>query len=57
MLTVSLPNGDRKTYDRPVTAGDVAAEIGARLAKAAVAAQANGKIVGLTETLPQEGEV
>lgn len=57
MLTVSLPSGDRKTYDRPVTAGDVAAEIGARLAKAAVAAQANGKIVGLTETLPQEGEV
>ena len=37
MLTVTLPDGSRKQFDRPVSAYDVAAEIGPGLAKAALA--------------------
>jgi threonyl-tRNA synthetase len=57
MLTVILPDGSRKQFDRRVSAYDVAMEIGPRLAKATVVAEADGKIVDLHSPLPSEGEV
>ena len=57
MLTVILPDGSRKQFDRPVSAYDVAAEIGPGLAKAAVAAEVDGKQVDLVRPLPTSGEV
>jgi threonyl-tRNA synthetase len=39
MPVITLPNGDKKTFDHPVTAKEVAASIGAGLAKAALAAK------------------
>ncbi|HEX3598946.1 MAG TPA: threonine--tRNA ligase, partial [Lacipirellulaceae bacterium] len=57
MLTVILPDGSRKQFDRPVSAFDVAMEIGPRLAKATVVAEAGGKIVDLHSPLPADGEV
>jgi threonyl-tRNA synthetase len=57
MLTVILPDGSRKQYDRPVTAYDVAAEIGPGLAKAAVLAEVDGRQFDLHAPLPHEGEL
>jgi threonyl-tRNA synthetase len=57
MLTVILPDGSRKQFDRPVSAYDVAAEIGPGLAKAAVLAEVDGKQVDLHSPLPLAGEV
>jgi threonyl-tRNA synthetase len=39
MPTITLPNGDKKSFDKPVSAYDVAASIGAGLAKAALGAK------------------
>jgi threonyl-tRNA synthetase len=57
MLAVVLPDGSRKQFDGPVTAFDVAQEIGARLAKATILAEVDGKQVDLHSPLPAEGEV
>lgn len=37
MITITLPDGSRRPFDGPVTVGEVAASIGAGLAKAALA--------------------
>jgi threonyl-tRNA synthetase len=57
MLEVKLPDGTRKQYSRPVTPRDVALEIGPGLAKAALAAAVDGKVVGLDMPLPADGMV
>jgi threonyl-tRNA synthetase len=57
MLTIVLPDGSRKQFDRPVSSFDVAQEIGARLAKATVVAEVDGKQVDLHSPLPTAGEV
>jgi threonyl-tRNA synthetase len=57
MLTVILPDGSRKQFERPVSAYDVAAEIGPGLAKAALLAEVDGKKVDLHSPLPASGEV
>jgi threonyl-tRNA synthetase len=57
MLEVALPDGSTRQYQGQVTCHDVAADIGAGLAKAAVAAELEGKLVGLTTVLPSEGKV
>jgi threonyl-tRNA synthetase len=57
MLTVTLPDGSRKQFDKAVSAYDVAAEIGPGLAKAAVLAEVDGKQVDLNGPLPTSGEV
>jgi threonyl-tRNA synthetase len=57
MLAVILPDGSRKQFDRPVSAYDIAAEIGPGLAKAAILAEVDGRQVDLRSPLPTEGEV
>src|SRR3990172_5718377 len=57
MLTVILPDGSRKQFDRPVSAYDVAAEIGPGLAKAAVLAEVDGREADLHSPLAASGEV
>ncbi len=57
MLKVILPDGTIKQYEQSVTPGDIAAEIGPGLAKAALAAEVDGTIVGLDHQLPATGEV
>ena len=47
MLTVSLPDGSTREYSEPITPGQIAAEIGPGLAKAALAAAVDDTIVGL----------
>lgn len=57
MPSIQLPDGSQRDYDRPVTVGDVAADIGAGLAKAAVAGRVNGELVDLDAEVPDNAEV
>lgn len=45
MPVITLPDGSQRTFDQPVTVHDVAAAIGAGLAKAALAGSVDGKLV------------
>src|SRR5690349_4322765 len=57
MLKVVLPDGSSKEVPGSAPVREVAAAIGPRLAKAAVAAEVDGKTVGLDYKLPADGEV
>lgn len=57
MLKVILPDGSVKEYAQKVSPLDVAAEIGARLAAATLAARVNGELVDAQSLLPESGEV
>ncbi|AVP98126.1 threonine--tRNA ligase [Ahniella affigens] len=48
MLAVVLPDGSKREFEQAVTVADVAANIGAGLAKAALAGKVNGKLVDLS---------
>jgi threonyl-tRNA synthetase len=56
MLKVILPDGNSKEFPGSVPVKEVAAAIGPRLAKAALAAEVDGKTVGLDYRLPESGE-
>ncbi|MEY4848763.1 MAG: threonine--tRNA ligase, partial [Pseudomonadota bacterium] len=45
MPVITLPDGSQRTYDRTVTVAEVAASIGAGLARAALAGKVAGKLV------------
>ena len=45
MIQITLPDGSQRQYPGPVTVADVAASIGAGLAKAALAGKVDGKVV------------
>jgi threonyl-tRNA synthetase len=45
MINVTLPDGSKRPFEHPVTVGEVAASIGAGLAKAALAGKVDGKLV------------
>ena len=57
MLKVALPDGKVLEYSRRVRPIDIAADIGARLAKAALAAEVDGQLVGVHDALPTDGQV
>jgi len=45
MITITLPDGSRRQFSAPPTVADVAASIGAGLAKAALAGRVDGQLV------------
>ncbi len=51
MIQITLPDGSQREYPAPVTVADVAASIGAGLAKAALAGRVNGKVVDTSFTI------
>ena len=57
MLKVKLPDGSVREYSRPVRPIEIAAEIGPGLAKATLAAEVDGRVVGAAAPLPADGEV
>ena len=57
MLKVTLPDGTELDFQTQITARDVAEKIGPGLAKAALAAEVDGRIVSLDFPLPPEGSV
>lgn len=57
MLTVTLPDGSRREYDAALTVADVAASIGAGLAKAALAGKVDGKLVDTSFLIEKDAQV
>jgi threonyl-tRNA synthetase len=45
MINITLPDGSRREFEHPVSVAEVAASIGAGLAKAALAGKVDGKLV------------
>jgi threonyl-tRNA synthetase len=57
MPSVQLPDGNVREFAAGVCARDVAESISPRLAKAALAAEVDGRVVGLDFQLPAEGHL
>ncbi|NUQ64473.1 MAG: threonine--tRNA ligase [Pirellulales bacterium] len=57
MLKVKLPDASVLEFSRRVRPVDVASQIGPRLARATLAAEVDGTVVGADSALPEEGEV
>jgi threonyl-tRNA synthetase len=51
MISIRLPDGSSRSFDRPVSVADVAASIGPGLAKAALAGKVDGKLVDASHVL------
>ena len=45
MPVITLPDGSQRSYDKAVTVAEIAASIGAGLARAALAGKVDGKLV------------
>jgi threonyl-tRNA synthetase len=54
MIQITLPDGSKRDYPGPVTVAEVAASIGAGLAKAALAGKVDGKVVDTSFTISQD---
>ena len=57
MPIITLPDGATRAYDAPLSAYDVAADIGAGLAKAVLAARVDGALVDLSHILDTDAEL
>lgn len=57
MIEVTLRDGSKREFNSPVTVGDVAASIGAGLARAALAGKVNGKLVDLSHPITENSTV
>ena len=57
MLNITLPDGSVRQYESPVTVAQIAASIGAGLAKATVAGKVNGKLVDACDTITEDSTV
>ena len=57
MISITLPDNSTKSFDLPPTVRDVAASIGAGLAKAALAGKVDGKLVDLSRTIEHDARV
>ncbi|MCP4968028.1 MAG: threonine--tRNA ligase [bacterium] len=56
-LTITFPDGTEREYDSGVTGAQIAASIGPRLAKAAVAVKLDGEAIDLVRPITQDGTV
>ncbi|VTX64830.1 threonine--tRNA ligase [Neisseria sicca] len=57
MLNITLPDGSVRQYESPVTVAQIAASIGAGLAKATVAGKVNGKLVDACDSITEDSTV
>ncbi|MGH8755327.1 MAG: TGS domain-containing protein, partial [Burkholderiales bacterium] len=57
MPVVRLPDGSERKFDKPVTVAEVAAAIGAGLARAALAGKVNGKLVDASFLIEADSDV
>lgn len=57
MPNITLPDGSVRSFDHPVTVAEVAASIGAGLAKAALAGRVGGKLVDLSHRLESDADL
>ena len=57
MVSIQLPDGSKREFPAPVTVGEVAASIGAGLAKAALGGRVDGKLVDLSYRVERDAQV
>jgi threonyl-tRNA synthetase len=57
MPSIRLPDGSSKSFDSPVTVAEIAASIGAGLARAALAGKVNGKLVDTSFRVEADADV
>ena len=57
MPAVTLPDGSRRQFDHPLSIFDVANDIGAGLAKAAIAGKVNGRMVDTSYLIDEDVEL
>ena len=57
MVSVRLPDGSQRQFDAPVTVSQVAASIGAGLAKAALAGKVDGKLVDTSHLIERDADL
>ena len=57
MPIITLPDGSQRSFDRSITVHEVAANIGAGLAKAALAGKVDGKLVDTSYLLDRDASV
>jgi threonyl-tRNA synthetase len=57
MIHITLPDGSQREYPAPLTVAEVAASIGAGLAKAAIAGKVDGKVVDTAFRIAQDAKV
>ena len=57
MLHITLPDGSQREFSGPVTVAEVAASIGAGLAKAALAGKIDGKVVDTSFQITQDSSL
>jgi threonyl-tRNA synthetase len=57
MPNITLPDGSVRSFDAPLTVGEVAASIGTGLAKAALAGKVNSQLVDLSFTITADAQV
>src|SRR5260370_20389 len=56
-VTITLPDGSTRIYPAPVTGGEIAASIGAGLAKAAVVVRVDGELKDLTAPIERDARI
>lgn len=57
MIQITLPDGSRREYPAPLTVADVAASIGAGLARAALAGRVDGKLVDTSYRIERDAQL
>ena len=57
MIAITLPDGSRREFDPPVAVMDVAASIGAGLAKATVAGEVDGRLVDASDRIDHDARL
>ncbi|MFN7781389.1 MAG: threonine--tRNA ligase [Lysobacterales bacterium] len=57
MLHITLPDGSRREFEGPVSVGEIAASIGAGLAKAALAGKVDGKLVDTSHRIQSDASL
>lgn len=57
MISVTLPDGSQRQFDHPVSIHDIAFDIGAGLARAALAGKVNGKLVDTSYVIDSDADV
>ncbi|MDB2704943.1 threonine--tRNA ligase [Pseudomonadota bacterium] len=57
MISVTLPDGSQRQFAHPVSIFDIANDIGAGLARAALAGKVNGQLVDTTHIVEQDADV
>ncbi len=57
MPSITLPDGSRRQYDKPLTVAEIAADIGPGLARAALAGKVNGRLVDTSYKVETDAEI